>query len=242
MSEDLELAAKVHYSFLPEDYEDKRIIISSTLRPLYPLGGDYCSILALDENRVLVCTCDAVGHGVSAALFAARINTFVQTHACIDTLPCDLVAGLNSHLCKRLGETGIYTSFYALLFDFEDGTLSLAGAAHPPVLQVCHGSKNCQQWPSRATYLGIMDPMPLECGVERIPLSSGQRFLLYSDGLIEAEGAGHELFGVERLVLTLTKYKNLKGQELNSAVLDRAEAFTVNGFNDDVLLISVAIV
>ena len=38
--EDLRLAAKVHYSFLPKDYEDDRINIAVTLSPLHPIGGD----------------------------------------------------------------------------------------------------------------------------------------------------------------------------------------------------------
>ena len=76
--EDLKLAAKVHYGFLPDDYEDERLSIAVNLRPLYDIGGDYCSILPLGENLMLVCICDAVGHGVSAALFAARINTYVS--------------------------------------------------------------------------------------------------------------------------------------------------------------------
>lgn len=47
MIEDIELAAKVHYSFLPEDYEDEHIIVAKSLRTLYTIGGDYCSILPL---------------------------------------------------------------------------------------------------------------------------------------------------------------------------------------------------
>jgi len=39
MAEDLQLAAKVHYGFLPDDYEDDRLSIAVTLRPLCALGG-----------------------------------------------------------------------------------------------------------------------------------------------------------------------------------------------------------
>jgi len=70
MSEDLDLVSKVHYSFLPEDYDDDRVSISVPLRPVYPIGGDYCSILWLDENRCVICTCVAIGYGVSAAIYA----------------------------------------------------------------------------------------------------------------------------------------------------------------------------
>jgi sigma-B regulation protein RsbU (phosphoserine phosphatase) len=241
MLEDLQLAAKVHYGFLPNDYEDDRLNIAVSLRPLYAIGGDYCSILPLGENRILICICDAVGHGVSAALFAARINTYVLTHAKVDMLPCELVDGLNAYLCKRLADTGMYATFYAVLLDFESGTMSLSGAAHPPVLQFEKDHDRCREWPSATTFLGINDPMPVVCGSERLRLNAGDHFLLYSDGLIEVEDTDAQAFGMERLSRTLIAHQNLSGQMLNSTILGQAESYAADGFKDDVLLMSVTL-
>lgn len=241
MLEDLQLAAKVHYGFLPEDYEDDRLDIAVNLRPLYAIGGDYCSILPLGENRVLISICDAVGHGVSAALFAARINTYVLTHAKADMSPCDLLTGLNAYLCKRLAGTGMYATFYALLLDFETSIISLAGAAHPPVLQLAKDQDQCKEWPSVTTFLGIDDPMPLVCDSERLRLNAGDRFLLYSDGLIEVEDADARAFGMEGLASALILHRNLSGQRLNRALLMQADSYADDGFKDDVLLMSITI-
>lgn len=241
MSEDLQLAAKVHYGFLPDDYEDDRLDIAVNLRPLYAIGGDYCSILPLEQNRILISICDAVGHGVSAALFAARINTYVLTHAKSDLVPCELVAGLNAYLCKRLAGTGMYATFYTLLLDFEAGTMNLAGAAHPPVLQLEKDQDECKEWASVTTFLGIADPMPLLCGTERLRLNAGDRFLLYSDGLIEVEDADARAFGMEGLSSALITHRNLSGQVLNKALLRQAESYAHGGFKDDVLLMSITL-
>jgi sigma-B regulation protein RsbU (phosphoserine phosphatase) len=241
MAENLELAAKVHYSFLPEDYEDDRLNIAVTLKPLHALGGDYCSILPLEKNRILICSCDAVGHDVSAALFAARINTYVLTHARPELIPCDLVAGLNAYLCQRLGDTGMYATFYALLFDFESDTMTLTGAAHPPVLQLEKDQNRCKEWSSITTLLGIEDPMPLLCGSERLRLNSGDRFLLYSDGLIEVEASDAQPFGTKRLSNALIEHRSLSGQALNKAILLQAESYADDGFKDDVLLMSITL-
>ena len=241
MSEDLQLAAKVHYGFLPNDYEDDRLNIAVSLRPLYAIGGDYCSILPLGENRILICICDAVGHGVSAALFAARINTYVLTHAKVDMLPCELVDGLNAYLCKRLSGTGMYATFYALLLDFESGTMNLSGAAHPPVLQLEKDHDRCEEWPSATTFLGIEDPMPVVCSSVRQRLNTGDHFLLYSDGLIEVEDADAQAFGTEGLSSTLIAHRNLSGQMLNRAILGQAESYAAEGFKDDVLLMSITL-
>ena len=83
--------------------------------------------------------------------------------------------------------------------------------------------------------------MPLLCESECFKMNSGQRFLLYSDGLIEVQGAELQLFGIERLSLAFAKTIELSGQGLNNSILNQSESFAVNGFNDDVLLISVMI-
>jgi len=241
MSEDLQLAAKVHYGFLPDDYEDDRLNIAVSLCPLYTIGGDYCSILPLGEKRMLICICDAVGHGAPAALFAARINTYVLTHAKVDMLPCELVDGLNAYLCKHMADTGMYATFYALLLDFESGTMNLSGAAHPPALQLEKDQVRCREWPSATTFLGIKDPMPVVCGSERLRLNAGDHFLLYSDGLIEVEDTDAQAFGMERLSSTLIAHRNLSGQVLNRAILGQAESHAADGFKDDVLLMSITL-
>lgn len=241
ISEDLSLAAQVHYSFLPEDLDDARLNIAVTMRPLHTLGGDYCSILQLDDDKILVCMCDAVGHDISSALFAARINTYVLTHARNDLIPCDLVAGLNAYLCKRLAGTGMYASFYALLLDFSSAKMALSGAAHPPVLQLEKGQDRCLEWSSTSTFLGIADPMPVMCGSDDVQLNSGDRFLLYSDGLIEAENARARAFGMDGLASAFIKYGDLAGQDLNRSIIREAELFADDGFGDDVLLISISI-
>lgn len=239
--DDLHLAAKVHYSFLPNDYEDERISIAVTLSPLYPIGGDYCSIIPLDEDRFLICMCDALGHGTPAALFSARINTYVMTHAKDHEKPCKLVSGLNSYLCKRLAGAGMYTTFYAILLDFKKEIMSLAGAAHPPVLHLEHDQQSCREWPSVVSFLGMMDPMPLLCETEQTSISPGDRILLYSDGLIEVQDEEQNQYGIDNLAKSLLKNKNLNGQALNKAILHDASTFGHDEFQDDVLLLSVVL-
>jgi len=239
--EDLDLAAKVHYSFLPSDYENERVIIAVTLCPLHPIGGDYCSILPLNDKQILVCMCDAVGHGTPAALFAARINTYVLTHAMAGAQPCELISGLNSYLCKRLPEVGMYTTFCAVLLDLSNDIMTLAGAAHPPVLHFDYHSKSCHEWPSTVTFLGMMDPMPLNCDSTKVPLKSGDRILLYSDGLIEVENAEQKAFGISRLADSVSANQKLSGQSLNQGILEGARSFSEEGFQDDVLLLSIAL-
>ena len=91
------------------------------------------------------------------------------------------------------------------------------------------------------TFLGIDDPMPLLCGSECLQLNAGDRFLLYSDGLIEVEDAKLQPFGMEGLSSALITQQSLSGQELNKALLIQAESHADETFKDDVLLVSIAL-
>lgn len=75
---DIERAAQVHYSSLPENYSDKYLDIAVYSQPLNKIGGDFCSILPVDEKRIILCMCDTVGHGIPSALYATRVNTYVM--------------------------------------------------------------------------------------------------------------------------------------------------------------------
>ena len=108
---DLELAARVHYSFLPDYYSNEFIEIAVQAQPVGKIGGDYCSILPLNERRLVVGMCDVTGHNIASALFAARINTFVITQALRYQSPCQLINLLNEFLCKRLAGGFILTTF-----------------------------------------------------------------------------------------------------------------------------------
>ena len=83
--------------------------------------------------------------------------------------------------------------------------------------------------------------MPLACGSEQVKMNSGDRLLIYSDGLIEVEDAGQQAFGVDRLTAALVENRGLYGQALNKAILAEANSFAADGFQDDVLLMSVAL-
>jgi len=73
MNDELKLAARVHYSFLPEHYEDDCLDVATRLSPKSVLGGDYCSVIPLGGQQFTACICDAVGHGVARALFLASL-------------------------------------------------------------------------------------------------------------------------------------------------------------------------
>ncbi len=241
LDDDINLAAKVHYSFIPDGFENDKLDIAITSRPLRKLGGDYCSVMPVGDDRFVICICDATGHGVAAALYSARVNTFVLTHAIKSTCPCDLVQSLNDYLCRRLIGTGIYTTFATAYIDTKDMHLVFAGAAHPPLLHYEASSTKITQINSRATLLGLNCPLKCEIEPTRTALSPGDRVLLYTDGLSEARDKDGTLFGAKALAASLKNNHELTGDELNNIIVEEAASHCSDLFTDDLLLMSISI-
>lgn len=238
---DHELAARVHYSFLPDYYSDEFIDIAVQAQPVSKIGGDYCSILPLNENRLVVGMCDVTGHNIASALFAARINTFVVTQAVRYQSPCRLISLLNEFLCKRLAGSLILTSFCSIIFDFAKGTMDFASAAHPPVIHFQRHNMTTDLLSSETTLLGFQHPLLVACRTEKIQLQPGDRIVLYTDGLTEIRNEAGDFFGVKGLQTFTANHSELESDAFNRQLLATALNYGNGNATDDILLMTMTI-
>ncbi len=237
--DEIHRAAKVHYSFLPDHYANGALDIAVKARPLNVLGGDYCSIFPLDDDCVLVCMCDAVGHGVASALFASRINTFVLSHALHKRCPCHMIEALNEHLCQRISSMGMFTSFFSIFVDTRKQELVFAGAGHPAALYYHNQNGTCEPLESVTTLLGITHPLPLSCSAAYRKTLSGDRVVLYTDGLIESKDENGKEFGIDGLMTFLDTHHPLSGSAFNDKLFEITKCDSGLEIRDDILLLTM---
>ncbi|MDZ7750363.1 MAG: PP2C family protein-serine/threonine phosphatase [Gammaproteobacteria bacterium] len=234
-------AARIHYSFLPEDYSDGDLHIAVNCVPWGDIGGDYGSILPLCDGRVVVCLCDAVGHDVGSALYAARINTFVLAHAPRAGHPCELVDELNAFLCRSLAGIGIYASFFVAFLDVRHGTLDYAGAGHPPAIHYRRASGNTETLASESTLLGVSHPAPLACSAARRSLDPGDKLFFYTDGIIEHRDGQGRAFGMERLEQFVIRHNTLPSPDFNRRLMETLTRFGPGPPRDDMLMMTASL-
>ena len=73
-------------------------------------------------------------------------------------------------------------------------------------------------------------------------MNAGDVILLYTDGMIEAEGNDQEIFSQERLSAIVHKHAGLPTKEMLSALLSEIRQFSgQTEFADDVCLVGVEI-
>ena len=239
MNDELKLAARVHYSFLPEHYEDDWLDVATRLTPKSVLGGDYCSIIPLGGQRFAACICDAVGHGVASALYAARINTFVLTNILQGHDPCELISDLNEFLCCRLIESGMYASFFVIFLDTGTMEMRFAGAGHPAALHMSAADNQLHWLKSHTTLLGFEHPLPVHCPLKVGSIGPGDRILLYTDGLTEARNSSGEEFGNAGVACYANAHLREGNRDFVNGLCATVQDYSQGEIKDDILCLSI---
>ncbi|GAB4175986.1 MAG: hypothetical protein Fur0032_15820 [Terrimicrobiaceae bacterium] len=240
---EITLARRIHRSLLPADHDDERVRWAVRCHEHTSLGGDYCTARYIGNDRLFLSVCDVTGHGLPAALLAGRINSFV--HHAIETAahPREVVQHLNRFLFRNFSTLGVFATFYCVLIDFQTGRLDYAGAGHPPCLLKRKKAPGVNRLPSESPMLGVLDEVDFSCAACSIPVVSGDRLLIYTDGLTEARDADGNFFDLSGAESSLNEWKEgLSPQVFVDALIGRLVEFAdTESFDDDVLLLALSI-
>lgn len=241
MSDELKHAARVHYSFLPDHYEDDWLDVATRMEPKSILGGDYCSVVPLGGQKFAACMCDATGHNMASALYAARINTFVLTNILQGHDPCELISGLNRFLCRNLTESGMYASFFVVFLDADAMKIQYAGAGHPAALHLSAADRQINWLESQTTLLGFEHPLPVECPLRTLPLNRGDRILLYTDGLTEARDSSGAEFGESGIANYVNTHADTDSGEFVNGLCSTVCDYSQGNLTDDMPCLGIRV-
>jgi len=156
------------------------------------IGGDFFDLVYTDNGLSLI-VADVSGKGVSAAVVASILQGMLYSQLARDSSLPEMIAAVNRFLCEKVGGQKYATLVVARLL--ESGELELINCGHVPPLLVSGDS---------ITKLEAGNlPVGLVPGVEfqaySVQLKAGDRLLLVTDGVTEAEDASGEFFGNDRL-------------------------------------------
>jgi phosphoserine phosphatase RsbU/P len=193
IDEEMRLAARIQRDFLPRRLPVVGPIRFAVLyRPLGWVSGDIYDVARLDETHLGFYVADAVGHGMPAALLTMFIKHALQTKRILGKTyqilpPHESLAALNAAICEQnLSSCQFCTAVYCVL-DLADLTLTYARAGHPEGLLI-HADGTLASLPAPGSLLGVF-PEETYHSVS-VPLSPGDRLVLYTDGVEDALASG----------------------------------------------------
>jgi sigma-B regulation protein RsbU (phosphoserine phosphatase) len=162
------------------------------------IGGDFFDAVNTEDGLAVVLA-DVAGKGVSAALLASTLQGMIYSQLVLGISLADIAASANRFLTsKHIGEKYATVVIARLR---RDGELEYVNCGHIPPLFVC-GDDVIR--PSHGNLpVGLMPDVTYES--DRYSLHPGDRLVLVSDGVTEAEDPTGEFFDNERLEVAAKK-------------------------------------
>jgi len=194
IEKELAIAREIQTSILPSGSpEIKNLRIKAAYHPMTAVAGDFYDFIPIDEHRVGVLVADVSGHGVPAALIAAMLKVAIKSVVPCAHDPREVLSGLNRTLYGQPHDQFVTAAY--LFIDAQNHKALYSAAGHPPLL-LSRGGR-LERIESNGLVFGVTPETNYP--VHDMSISSGDRFLLYTDGVIEPENAKGKAFGDSKL-------------------------------------------
>lgn len=229
IARDLAEARRLQQSLLPREFvRFNGADVAMILRPSGQVGGDLVGAFGVSETHVGLFAFDVSGHGIAAALLAARLaghltgsNPDQNLALAIDEKgqyrmrPVDEICAEFNRLLLEDMDTDLYCTMLIADCNLATGTVSFAQAGHPPPLVI--GASGAGR------FLGDGGPpIGLFPGADypshTAQLAPGDRFLMYSDGVTECTVAGGEQLGGDGLADLMRGFAGMATEEVLEAL------------------------
>jgi sigma-B regulation protein RsbU (phosphoserine phosphatase) len=205
-------------------------------RPSRILSGDFYDVRRDEEGRHLsLLVGDVMGKGIPAALLRTGLQGALRALAPEVDSPLRVLEKANRYFLSSASPGRFASVFYGRL-DLEAGTIRYANAGHlPPLVRKRDGSWRTLE--TTGMVLGALDRVAY--GEKTVTIDPGDLFVLYSDGITEAENGSGEFFEALRMTSVIDSYLGSTVQAAASAIADELSRFAPGDPSDDRTLVLV---
>jgi serine phosphatase RsbU (regulator of sigma subunit) len=155
--------------------------------------------------------------------------------------PAAVLLGLNQALCGKFQRHYVTAAY--VFFDMEKRALRYAGAGHPPILRWNLPGEAVQGITENGLFLGMFDTATYTA-VE-MPISAGEWFLMYTDGVPETTNKAEVQFGDERFRQFLCQSTCQSADQFADKLLDEVSDWSGRAsgedLDDDITVVAIRI-
>jgi serine phosphatase RsbU (regulator of sigma subunit) len=221
LEQELAIARDIQQGLLPRELPITgwfRVVGKSI--PTHQVGGDYYDVTHLPPDCWSLVVADVSGKGVSSGLLASLLQGAFLMGSEDPQRIAEMFHRINRYLYERTQGEKYATLFYCAVNPF--GALRWANAAHcAPVL--LHRDGRMDQLASSGMPVGILDVAQFE--VCTTQLEPGDKLVVYSDGLSEAQNRAGQFFDVDRIRSVLRGAAARDAGTVHAALLGAVQSF-----------------
>jgi hypothetical protein len=237
---ELALARRIQRSFLLSEFPRRqRLECHAVNLSSKEVSGDFYDVVTPNDEEILLAIADVSGKGVPAALLSSMLQASLRTQAGAVSSPASMMTTMNSLACQRTS-TGQFATFFLAAVHEPSMTLRYTNGGHnfPVLLRAGHPRKLLE---TGGTVIGMLEGMPY--AEEVIQLKTGDRLVIYTDGVTEAVRDDNEMFGEERLYELLDAFPaNASAEEMVEGVLAGVREYLgENEAGDDITVMALRV-
>jgi sigma-B regulation protein RsbU (phosphoserine phosphatase) len=238
LAHELELAARIQASVLPQQLAVPGLELAARMLPASEVGGDLFDVLPVSGGAWLSIG-DVAGHGLGPGVVMMMLQSSVAAvlRARPDLSPSAAIEVVNTVLfdnVKRRLQQGEHATLLLLRYE-ANGRILLAGAHEEPLIYRAR-TGCCESLPTPGLWVGIKPDVRGQLPETESQLEPGDVLLLYTDGVVEARNAAREQYGVERLARELTLVHAAPVEQIRDHLLNSVQSW-MDRQRDDITLV-----
>jgi len=183
--------------------------LSAWFRPSQAVDGDYYDLIEIDGDHLGLVVAGVSAKGIPASIINTETRALLRSEARPSRSPAETLARVNRVLHQDI-KRGMFVTLFYVILDIPQATLTCVSAGHNPMIH----------WRKDADVLRLINPNGLALGFdqgplfertvkeEKVVLSPGDRFTIYTDGAIEAMNERNVEFGQDQFYLKAREYSN----------------------------------
>ena len=191
--QELAIAADIQRRLMAVTVPDLPYVkITAISSPCKDIGGDFFDVVLTEDGLSLV-VADVAGKGVPAAVVASTLQGMLYSQLAIDLSLPRMIGAVNRFLCEKVGAQKYATLVIVRLQN--SGEVELINCGHVRPLLISGNTVTKIEHGNLPVGLRAVEQFQ----ATRLQMKPGDRLLVVTDGVTEAENAAGEFFGNERL-------------------------------------------
>lgn len=192
-------------------------------RPAKVMSGDFYDYFQVSDDEFAFIIGDVCGKGVPASIFMASSRSIIKSQAVSNPHPAKVMPMANK-LIVQDAQPGMFVTVFYGLYNLSTRVLQFTNAGHTLPLLLHRRTCCCSSLFNANLPMGLFETASFTYAETQ--LERGDRLMLYTDGINEAENNDGKQFGVEPLVRLALDCQQHSAQELLNETLERLSDFT----------------
>lgn len=205
------------------------------MRPGRFVAGDLFDVVELDGGRAAVCVGDVTGEGIGAGVLMASVQAHLHGALLQHGEPAAALNAVNQYIAERSAPDK-FVSMWIGVFDLAAKVVRYVDAGHGHWLYRPEGE------PPRLVRQGGGIPVGIDGSIEyetqQLPISGGDRVIVFSDGIVEQGSPSREQFGHNRIIETLQPCRTAE-QDVDALFRAVEEFASMPDLSDDATVVSI---